>query len=130
MLLTVLLARNRRPLSTVAPGGPHAELAAELISLPSGLLEMVCEAMGKLKVRLRVAPPVRERCMCDGRGQEGMHGASQILGPRARLSGWSERMQWARYISCSTGLDTLQVSDLGPVRPGSVFTGPLRRKSR
>ena len=132
MLLKVLLARNRRPLSTVAPGGPHAELAAELISLPSGLLAMVCEAMGKLKVRLRVAPPVRERCMCDGRlgGQKGMHGASQILGPRARLSGWSERMQWARYISCSTGLDTLQVSDLGPVRPGSVFTGPLRRKSR
>ena len=57
--MTVLLARNRRPLSTVAPGGPHAELAAELISLPSGLLAMVCEAMGKLKVRLRSGCPSR-----------------------------------------------------------------------
>ena len=61
--MTVLLVRHRMPLSSVAPGGPHAELAAELISLPSGLLAMVCEATGRLKVRLRVAPPVRERCI-------------------------------------------------------------------
>ncbi len=50
--MTVLLARNRQPPPTVAAGGPHAELAAELISLPSGLLAMVCEAIVKLKVRL------------------------------------------------------------------------------
>jgi hypothetical protein len=56
LLVTVLLARNRRPPPTVAAGAPHAEqLAAELISLPSGLLAMVCEAIGKLKARLGAA---------------------------------------------------------------------------
>jgi hypothetical protein len=50
--VTVLLARNRQPLPTVAASVPHAELAAELVSLPSGLLAMVCEAIVKLKVRL------------------------------------------------------------------------------
>jgi hypothetical protein len=52
LLVTVLLARNRQPPPTVAAGVPHAELAAELVSLPSGLLAMVCEAIVKLKVRL------------------------------------------------------------------------------
>jgi hypothetical protein len=52
LLVTVLLARNRLPPPTVAAGVLHAELAAELISLPSGLLAMVCEAIVKLKVRL------------------------------------------------------------------------------
>jgi hypothetical protein len=50
LLVTVLLARNRQP--TVAAGVPHAELAAELLSLPSGLLAMVCEAIVTLEVRL------------------------------------------------------------------------------
>ncbi len=53
--MTVLLARSRQPLPAVAAGVPHAELAAELLSLPSGLLAMVCEAIVKLKVRLRAA---------------------------------------------------------------------------
>ncbi len=53
--MTVLLARNRQPPPTVAAGEPHAELAAELISLPSGLLAMVCGAIVKLKVRLGAA---------------------------------------------------------------------------
>ena len=53
LLVTVLLARNRQPPPTVAAGMP--ELAAELISLPSGLLAMVCEAIVKLKVRLGAA---------------------------------------------------------------------------
>ncbi len=53
--MTVLLARNRQPHPAVAAGVPHAELAAELLSLPSGLLAMVCEAIGKLKVRLGAA---------------------------------------------------------------------------
>jgi hypothetical protein len=44
LLVTVLLARIRQP--------PPAVLAAELVSLPSGLLAMVCEAIVKLKVRL------------------------------------------------------------------------------
>ncbi len=53
LLATVLLARSRQP--TVAAGVPHAELAEELVSLPSGLLAMVCEAIVKLKVRCGVA---------------------------------------------------------------------------
>ena len=54
--MTVLLARNRQPPPPpVAAGVPHAELAVELISLPSGLLAMVCEAIVKLKVRLKAA---------------------------------------------------------------------------
>ncbi len=52
LLVTVLLARNRQPPPTVAAGVPHADFAVELISLPSGLLAMVCEAIAKLKVRL------------------------------------------------------------------------------
>ena len=55
LLVTVLLARNRHPPPTVASGAPHAQFAAELISLPSGLLAMVCEAIVKLKVRLGAA---------------------------------------------------------------------------
>ena len=52
LLVTVLLARNRQPQPTVAAGAPPAEFAAELVTLPSGLLAMVCEAIVKLKVRL------------------------------------------------------------------------------
>ena len=63
LLVTVLLARNRQPPPTVAAGGSHAELAAELISLPSGLLAMVCAAVVKLKVRLGAALRVRSGCM-------------------------------------------------------------------
>ena len=53
LLVAVLLVRNRQPPPTVAAGGPHAELAAELITLPSGLLAMICEAIVKLKVSLK-----------------------------------------------------------------------------
>jgi hypothetical protein len=53
LLVTVLLARNRQ--STVAAGVLHAEFAEELVSLPSGLLAMVCEALVTLKVRLGAA---------------------------------------------------------------------------
>jgi hypothetical protein len=52
LLVTVLLARNRQPPPAVAGDVPHAELAAELITLPSGLLAMVCGAIVKLKARL------------------------------------------------------------------------------
>jgi hypothetical protein len=55
LLVTVLLSRNRQPAPPVAAGVPRAELAAELISLPSGLLAMVCEAIMKLKARLEAA---------------------------------------------------------------------------
>ena len=43
---------------------PHAELAAELVSLPSGLLAMVCEAIVKLKVRLGAACTCVRACVC------------------------------------------------------------------
>ena len=67
LLVTVLLARNRQPPPTVAAGVPHAQLAVELISLPSGLLAMVCEAMVKLKVRLGAACVRSWVCMhCSG----------------------------------------------------------------
>jgi hypothetical protein len=56
LLVTVLLARNRQP-PTVASGVSHADFAEELITLPSGLLAMVCKAIVKLKVR-------RGGCMC------------------------------------------------------------------
>jgi hypothetical protein len=49
LLVTVMLARNRLPQPAAAAGGPFA---AELISLPSGLLSMVCEAIVALKVSL------------------------------------------------------------------------------
>jgi hypothetical protein len=62
LLVTVLLARNRPPSSTVAAGAPHAELAVELVSLPSGLLAMVCEAIVRLKVRLKPAGVVGACC--------------------------------------------------------------------
>ncbi len=59
--MTVLLARNRQPPPTAAAGGPHADFAAELVSLPSGLLAMVCEAIVTLKVRLGL-----RACVCAG----------------------------------------------------------------
>ena len=62
LLVTVLLARNRQPPPTVAAGAPHVELAAELVSLPSGLLAMVCEAIVRLKVRLGAAG--KRACVC------------------------------------------------------------------
>ena len=71
LLVTVLLARNRQPPPTVAAGVPHAELAAELVSLPSGLLAMVCEAIVKLKVRRGVAwACVRFGCVGHRRGAD------------------------------------------------------------
>ncbi len=71
LLATVLLARNRQPPPAVAAGMPHAELAAELVSLPSGLLAMVCEAILKLKVRRGVACAcVRFGCVGHRRGAD------------------------------------------------------------
>ena len=71
LLATVLLARSRQPPPVVAAGVPHAELAAELLSLPSGLLAMVCEAIVKLKVRRGVAcAGVRFGCVGHRRGAD------------------------------------------------------------
>jgi hypothetical protein len=69
LLVTVLLARNRQPPPTVAAGMP--ELAAELISLPSGLLAMVCEAIVKLKVSLAAACACIQAAWSMGEGRRG-----------------------------------------------------------
>ena len=82
LLVTVLLARSRQPPPTVAAGVPHAELAAELISLPSGLLAMVCEAMVKLKVRLGAAWACVRACVC---------ACGRVCVRACRLHGPSER---------------------------------------
>ena len=71
LLVTVLLARNRLPPPTVAIGVPHAKLAAELITLPSGLLAMVCEAIVKLKVRLAAACACIQAACTMGEGRRG-----------------------------------------------------------
>jgi hypothetical protein len=66
LLVTVLLARNRRqPPPTVAAGVRHAELAAELVSLPSVLLAMVCARGDRDAQGARVSGlPVRaSRCV-------------------------------------------------------------------
>ncbi len=81
LLVTVLLARNRQPPPTVAAGVSHAEFAAELVSLPSGLLAMVCEAIVKLKVRLGPAGVRARPCRLHGRAE---HLSEQGMGS-ARL---------------------------------------------
>ena len=102
LLLTVLLARNRQPHPAVAAGAPHAELAAGLVSLPSGLLAMVCEAIVKLKVRLGAA------------GAWASVGGGTVCG----------------VLEALLVLDALQVSDVVRAGPDSQRTGPLRRSSR
>ncbi len=82
LLVTMLLARNRQPPPTVAAGAPHAGFAAELVSLPSGLLAMVCEAIVKLKVRLGAAGVRLRACGLHGR----LERADEVATPAQRLS--------------------------------------------
>ena len=92
LLVTVLLARTRQPPAVtpvLAAGVPHAELAAELITLPSGLLAMICEAIVKPKVRrggcVR-ACVLAAWAMGDGPTRSRrMHGVCESIGDRARL---------------------------------------------
>ncbi len=106
LLVTVLLARNRQPPPTVAAAGaPHAEPAAGLVSLPSGLLAMVCEAIVKLKVRLGAA------------GARASVGGGTVCGV-------------LKVLLVVFVLDALQVSDVVRAGPDSKRTGPLRRSSR
>ena len=134
LLVTVLLARNRQPPPTVAAGVPRDQLAAELITLPSGLLAMVCEAIVALKVSLKGCLCVYSNCIDDGRGptrSRRMHGACPSIGGGARLSGSSACMcRSAGSTPSSTGPDTLQVSDVARPRRDSQRTGALRRSSR
>ena len=80
LLVTVLLARDRQPPPNVAAGVPPAEFAAELITLPSGLLAMVCEAIVKLKVRLGAAG-LRARVRAAWAVGEGRRGPCACLAP-------------------------------------------------
>ena len=102
LLVTVLLARNRQPPPTAATG---VNLAAELITLPSGLLAMVCEAIGELKVRLGAACA---RAFVGGRTVCGVLEALLVVSVQ----------------------DALQVSDVFRAGPDLQRTGPLRRSSR
>jgi hypothetical protein len=149
LLVTVLLTRDRPPLPTVAAGVPRAELAAELLSLPSGLLAMVCEAIVKLKVRLGGCRACVHACVracvraCvhafrlrgpSERGRRGP-GACEAHGRvlRAVLSsrvGPADGVRSAGSTAWSTGLGTAQVSDVVRAVPASQRTGPLRRSSR
>ncbi len=107
LLVAVLLARNRQPPPAVAAGARHSELAAELISLPSGLLAMVGEAIVKLKVRL------------------GATGARVSVG-----GGTVCGVLVLEVLLVVSVLDALQVSDVVRARPDSQRTGPLGRSSR
>ncbi len=81
LLVTVLLARNRPPPPTVAAGVPHDKFAAELLTLPSGLLAKVCEAIVKLKVRLGPAW-VRARAVTGVSGGGGGRGGGGLVAIR------------------------------------------------
>ena len=131
--MTVLLARNRQPPPTVTAGVPHAELAAELVSLPSGLLAMVCEAILKLKVRRGVAwACVRFGCVGHRRGADEVLTRAQRQ-PESGTGQYSRRglvPPWRSAGStASRTVSTLQVSDVARPRRDSQHTGALRRSS-
>ena len=100
LLVTVLLARNRLPMPTVAADVPHADFVAELISLPSGLLAMVCEAMVceaimQLKARLGAAGARALQVGCTG------HGRGPTRSRRVRGQGQCSRLESGRALSTS-----------------------------
>jgi len=66
LLVTALLARHRQP-PIGATGVLNADFMAEVISLPSGLLAMVCAAIVQLKVRLGAAGVRARACGLLGR---------------------------------------------------------------
>ena len=133
LLVTVLLARNRQPPPVVAADVPHAELAAELITLPSGLLAMVCGAIVKLKVRLRGCVCVRALSL-RGPSERGRRGPCACTAPvtvgygAVLTSRVSPTM--AEFRQYCESYRTLQVSDVARARRDSQHTGPLRRSSR
>ncbi len=81
LLVTVLLARNRQPPPTVASGAPHEELAAELVSLPSGLLAMVCEAIVAQGATRRLPGVCVRAFRLHGRWERGRRGPGACTAP-------------------------------------------------
>jgi hypothetical protein len=54
--VALMLIRQRLPLMGTTGSGQHSTLGAAVMSLPSGLLAMVCGAMLKLESKLDVRP--------------------------------------------------------------------------
>ena len=131
LLVTVLLARNRQPPPTVAAGVPHAELAEELLTLPSGLLAMVCEAIVKLKVRLGSAfACVRLGCVGHRRGADEVRAHAQrpsrvgygaVLTSRVSPTMAECRQYCESYLRSFTGRPTIAAALLQPPKIGSSF---------
>ncbi len=138
LLVTVLLARSRQPPPTVAAGVPHANIAAELVSLPSGLLAMVCEAIVKLKVRPGAACVRARACGMHGRWERadevrtGAHCPVRVGQGQSAPQGMSRPCGMLEVLLVLSVLDTgtLQVSDVVRAGPDSQRTGPLSRSSR
>ncbi len=106
--MTVLLARSRQPPPAVTAGVPHAELAAELVTLPSGLLAMVCEAIVKRKVRLGAAWACVRACVC---------ACGRVCVRACRLQGPSERAyKFPRRVhgACQSRVGATRASTDGP----------------
>jgi hypothetical protein len=117
LLVAVLLARSRQPPPTVAAGAPHAELAAELVSLPSGVLAMVCEAIVKLMVRLASCLCVHAWAIGEGRrGLGACTAAARVLG-----RGVSEALQ---VVNCSSGFRRVPVRDAEGSRAADAGAPP------
>jgi hypothetical protein len=53
LLLMLMLVRHRQPLSETVGSGKRTALGAAVMSLPSGLLVIVGEALTKLESRLK-----------------------------------------------------------------------------
>ena len=115
--MTVLLARNRPPPPTVAAGVPHATFAAELVSLPSGLLAMVCEAIVKLKVRPGDAGVCVRAARAMGQGRRGRDARCQrsplgAVRPYAEYSPYYLQSPHTLAVNCSSGFRCGPVSDV------------------
>ena len=123
LLVAVLLARNRQLPPPVAAGLPHAELAAELASLPSGLLAMVCEAIVKLKVRRGAACACMLAFRLHWPSQRGQRGPGLCTAPHSSIRG-------SARLSGSSACMLLGVLEVLRVVPGRCCAGVRCGQSR
>jgi hypothetical protein len=125
---------------------PHAEFAAELITLPSGLLAMVCEAIVKLKVRLAAAcliacVPARVGCTGRRRGPTRSRRVQNALPPFRVLRQCSPLEVVRLYavvlvvlpllvgVACSSGFRRGPMSDVESARTDSAPPWTTRMRS-